>query len=100
MEDYDKEAGSRLLKDPESCIISKDLKMLKTIKIKMFCGYTVEMLLVKMLLSKSPTLERVVITESHYIEDGCTVIKLLRELLCFPRASPKAQIVIKGKDYA
>ncbi|XP_019174285.1 PREDICTED: uncharacterized protein LOC109169853 [Ipomoea nil] len=54
------EAASRLLKDPESCIISQDLKMLKTIKIDMYCGSTVEMLFVKMLLSKSPILERVV----------------------------------------
>ncbi|XP_019175996.1 PREDICTED: F-box/FBD/LRR-repeat protein At1g13570-like [Ipomoea nil] len=94
------EAASRLLKDPESCIISQDLKMLKTIEIGMFCGSTIEMLFVKMLLSKSPILERVVITEAYHIKDGCTVIKFLRELLCFPRASPKAQIVIKGKDYA
>nr|GMD24133.1 F-box/FBD/LRR-repeat protein At1g13570-like [Ipomoea batatas] len=35
---------------------------------------------------------------SHGGEDGFTVIKFLRELLCFPRASPKAQIAIKGKD--
>ncbi|XP_019176009.1 PREDICTED: F-box/FBD/LRR-repeat protein At1g13570-like [Ipomoea nil] len=94
------EAASRLLKDPESCIISQDLKMLKTIEIGMFCGSTIEMLFVKMLLSKSPILEKVVITEAFYIKDGCMVIKFLRELLCFPRASPKAQIVIKGKDYA
>ncbi|XP_031122227.1 F-box/FBD/LRR-repeat protein At1g13570-like [Ipomoea triloba] len=100
MENDHIEAASSLLKDPESCVINQDLKILKTIEIGHFRGSTLEMLLVKMLLSKSPTLERVVITESHYIKDGCTVIKLLRELLCFPRASPKAQIVIKGKDYA
>ncbi|XP_019150474.1 PREDICTED: F-box/FBD/LRR-repeat protein At1g13570-like isoform X2 [Ipomoea nil] len=98
--DGDIQAASTLLKDRESCIINQDLKMLKTIKIKLFCGSTIEMLFVKMLLSKSPILERVVITESDYIKDGYTVIKFLRELLCFPRASPKAKIVIKGKDYA
>ncbi|XP_031122005.1 F-box/FBD/LRR-repeat protein At1g13570-like [Ipomoea triloba] len=100
MEDNDIEAASRLLKDPESCIINQDLKVLKTIKIKLFCRSPVEMLFMKMLLSKSPILERVVITEYRYIKDGCTVIKFLRELQCFPRASPKAQIVIKGKNYA
>ncbi|XP_019176043.1 PREDICTED: F-box/FBD/LRR-repeat protein At1g13570-like [Ipomoea nil] len=99
--DDDIEAASTLLKDLESCIINQDLKMLKTIKIDLFCGSTIEMFFVKMLLSKSPILERVVITESYFIKDGCTVIKFRRELLCFPRASPKAQIVIiKGKDYA
>ncbi|XP_019150427.1 PREDICTED: F-box/FBD/LRR-repeat protein At1g13570-like isoform X2 [Ipomoea nil] len=97
--DDDIEAFSRLLKDPDSCIINQDLKMLKTIKIEQFCGCAIEMLFVKMLLSKSPILERVIIMESYYINDGYIVIKILRELLCFPRASPKAKIVIKGKVY-
>ncbi|XP_019150473.1 PREDICTED: F-box/FBD/LRR-repeat protein At1g13570-like isoform X1 [Ipomoea nil] len=100
IEDEHLEAASRLLKGPESCIINQNLKMLKIIKIELFCGFTIEMLFVKMLLSKSPILERVVITESYYIKDSYTVIKFLKELVCFPRASPKAQIVIKGKDYA
>ncbi|XP_031123402.1 F-box/FBD/LRR-repeat protein At1g13570-like [Ipomoea triloba] len=97
--DDDIAAPSRLLKDPDSCIINQDLKMLKTIKIEYFCGCTLEILFVKMLLLKSPILERIVITESYYRKNGYMVIKILRELLCFPRASPNAQIVIKGEVY-
>ncbi|XP_031123373.1 F-box/FBD/LRR-repeat protein At1g13570-like isoform X2 [Ipomoea triloba] len=55
-----------LLKDPDSCIVNQDLKMLKTIKIRLFTVSTVQMLFVKMLLSKSPTLENVVFLEKYY----------------------------------
>lgn len=68
--------------------------MLKTIKIESFGGSTVEVeiLFVKMLLSISPALERVVIQE-YYDMNTSMVVKILRELVRFPRASPNAQIV-------
>ncbi|XP_031120906.1 F-box/FBD/LRR-repeat protein At1g13570-like [Ipomoea triloba] len=88
---FHEEAASRLLEDPDGCFIVQDLKMLNTIKIESFRGFTVEILFVKMLLSKSPALEKVVIMESCFI-DTSVAIKSLRELR-FPRASPNAQIV-------
>ncbi|XP_031121939.1 F-box/FBD/LRR-repeat protein At1g13570-like isoform X3 [Ipomoea triloba] len=82
-----------LLKDPDSCIV-QDLKMLKTIKIRLSTISTVHMLFVKMLLSKSPTLENVVFLEKYSRHRQYNdVTKFQRELLCYPRASPKAQIV-------
>ncbi|XP_019159764.1 PREDICTED: F-box/FBD/LRR-repeat protein At1g13570-like [Ipomoea nil] len=94
-EDDDIKIVLRLLKDPDSCIVNQDLKILKTIKIRLFCVSTVLTHFVKMLLSKSPTLESVVIREYYFIHRQYNkVIKFQRELLCFPRASPKAQIVL------
>ncbi|XP_019149956.1 PREDICTED: F-box/FBD/LRR-repeat protein At1g13570-like [Ipomoea nil] len=97
--DRDIEAASRLLEDPDGCFIVQDLKMLNTIKIESFRGFTVETLFVKMLLSKSPALEEVVIMECVDI-DTSIAVKSLRELLRFPRASPKAQIVCMEHVYS
>ncbi|XP_019150459.1 PREDICTED: F-box/FBD/LRR-repeat protein At1g13570-like isoform X3 [Ipomoea nil] len=97
-QDDDIEVILRLLKDPDSCIVNQDLKMLKTIKINRFRGSTTEMLFVKMLLSKSPKLESVVIQEYYFVHRQYNkVIKSQREL-CFPRASPKAQIIVLGNS--
>ncbi|XP_019150026.1 PREDICTED: F-box/FBD/LRR-repeat protein At1g13570-like [Ipomoea nil] len=88
--------GTRLLEEQYSCIIKQDLKILNTIIIVGFSGVTLEMLFVKMLLSKSPTLERVAIMEyvDTDIEDTSEDVNSWRkELLCFPRASPEAQLV-------
>ncbi|XP_019188349.1 PREDICTED: uncharacterized protein LOC109182652 [Ipomoea nil] len=82
----------RLTRDPDSCFINQDLKMLKTIKIESFSGSMVEMHFVKALLSKSPTLEKIVIQESADI-DATMAFKIPRELLSFPRISSKAQLV-------
>ncbi|XP_019167598.1 PREDICTED: F-box/FBD/LRR-repeat protein At1g13570-like isoform X1 [Ipomoea nil] len=92
----DKEALSRLLEDREGCFTVQDLKMLKTIKIESFSGSIVEMLFVRMLLSKSPALERVVIIE--YVGTDTSAIECQRQLLRFPRASPKAQICMELDD--
>ncbi|XP_031122492.1 uncharacterized protein LOC116025412 [Ipomoea triloba] len=88
----DEEAALRLLEDTDGCFIVQDLKMLNTIKIESFRGSTVEMLFVKMLLSKSPALEKVIlmVMESRDIDT--------RELLRFPRASPKAKIICMEHD--
>ncbi|XP_031120910.1 F-box/FBD/LRR-repeat protein At1g13570-like [Ipomoea triloba] len=93
----DKEVASRRLEDPDGCFIVQELKMLNTIRIESFSGSAFEMLFVKMLLSKSPALEKVVIMEFGHI-DTSIAFKSLRELLCFPRASPKAQIVCMEHD--
>ncbi|XP_019150451.1 PREDICTED: F-box/FBD/LRR-repeat protein At1g13570-like isoform X2 [Ipomoea nil] len=87
--------ATRLLEDPNGCIVKQDLKILNTIMIDRFSGSTLEKLFVKMFLLKSPALERVLIMEYEYID---TSVKSLRELLRFPRASPKAQIVCMKCD--
>ncbi|XP_019149949.1 PREDICTED: F-box/FBD/LRR-repeat protein At1g13570-like [Ipomoea nil] len=93
----DIEAASSLLEDLDGCFIVQDLKMLNTIKIESFNGSTNEMLFVKLLLSNSPALEKVVIMEYHYI-DRSVAVRSQRELLRFPRASPKAQIICMEHD--
>ncbi|XP_031123454.1 F-box/FBD/LRR-repeat protein At1g13570-like isoform X2 [Ipomoea triloba] len=89
--------ATRLLEDPNGCIVKQDLKILNTIMIDRFCGSEPEKLFVKMLLLKSPALERVLILEYDDI-DTSVAVKSLRELLRFPRTSPKAQIVCMECD--
>ncbi|XP_019188342.1 PREDICTED: F-box/FBD/LRR-repeat protein At1g13570-like [Ipomoea nil] len=74
------------------CIIDQDLKMFHTLKIEQFMGSKVQMFFVKMLLSKSPALEKVVIQGINNLNPSMT-LKISRELLRFPRASPKAEVV-------
>ncbi|XP_019150393.1 PREDICTED: F-box/FBD/LRR-repeat protein At1g13570-like [Ipomoea nil] len=81
---YDKEAASRLLEDPDSCFVIHELKMLKTIKIKSNCS-TLQMLFIRMLLSKSPLLERFIV--KFWGMNAAEVRKIQRKLECFPRAS-------------
>ncbi|XP_031123456.1 uncharacterized protein LOC116026141 [Ipomoea triloba] len=92
----DKEVASRLLEDPDGCFLIQELKMLNTIKIESFRESALIMPFMKMLLSKSPALKRVVILKPWDMNDS-EVSKILRELECFPRASPNAQIVCTGK---
>ncbi|XP_031122583.1 F-box/FBD/LRR-repeat protein At1g13570-like isoform X1 [Ipomoea triloba] len=91
----DKEAASRLLEDLNGGFVIQELKMLNTIKIESFRESAFEMLFMKMLLSKSPALERVVIVNS-WGTNASRVRKIQRKLECFPRASPNAQIVCMG----
>ncbi|XP_031103571.1 uncharacterized protein LOC116007116 isoform X2 [Ipomoea triloba] len=86
------EATSRLLEDPDGCFVIQEMKMLNTIKIEAFSDSALEMLFIKMLLSKSPALERVVIVRSEYPRPS-KVRKIERKLKCFPCASPNAQII-------
>ncbi|XP_019150407.1 PREDICTED: F-box/FBD/LRR-repeat protein At1g13570-like [Ipomoea nil] len=95
----DQEATSRLLEDPDSGFVIQELKMLNTIKIESFSEFALEMLFMKMLLSKSPALERVVIVQSWHM-NASEVRNFQRKLECFPRASPNAQIVCTGNYYA
>ncbi|XP_019150398.1 PREDICTED: F-box/FBD/LRR-repeat protein At1g13570-like [Ipomoea nil] len=94
----DEEGASRLLEDPNGGFVIQDLKMLNTIKIESFSDNAIEMLFMKMLLSKSPALERVVIVKSW--RTNALARKIQRKLECFPRASPNAQIVCTGNYYA
>lgn len=66
--------------------------MLSTIKIESFRGSKLEMFFVKILLSKFPALEKVVIQESADM-DSTMEFKIPRELLSYPRASLKAQLI-------
>ncbi|XP_031121040.1 F-box/FBD/LRR-repeat protein At1g13570-like [Ipomoea triloba] len=75
--------------------LSIELKMLNTIKIESFRESALIMLFMKMLLSKSPALERVVILK-HWDMNDPEMSKILRKLECFPHASPNAQIVCMG----
>ncbi|XP_019150425.1 PREDICTED: F-box/FBD/LRR-repeat protein At1g13570-like isoform X2 [Ipomoea nil] len=89
--------GTRLLDDPNSCILKQDLKILNTVMIEGFSGSIPEKLFVKVLLLKSPALERFLIMEYADI-DTSEAVKSLRELLHFPRASLKARIVCVEHD--
>ncbi|XP_019153495.1 PREDICTED: F-box/FBD/LRR-repeat protein At1g13570-like [Ipomoea nil] len=99
-EDDDKKAASRLLEDPGGCLAIQELKihMLNTIQIESFNGSAFEMFFMKLLLSKSPALERVVIMK-RWGMNASKVRKTQRKLECFPRASPNAQIVCSDNYY-
>ncbi|XP_031121086.1 F-box/FBD/LRR-repeat protein At1g13570-like [Ipomoea triloba] len=95
------DAASKLLEDGSGCLFIQEMQMLNTIKIEAFSDQSeLEMLFMKMLLSKSPALERVVIVKSWRRNASEVVRKIQRKLECFPRASPNAQIVCTGNEYA
>ncbi|XP_019149955.1 PREDICTED: F-box/FBD/LRR-repeat protein At1g13570-like [Ipomoea nil] len=99
-EDDDKEAASRLLEDPDGCLVIQELKMqmLNTIQIESFNGSAFEMFFMKLLLSKFPELERAVIWK-RWGMNASKVRKIQRKLERFPRASPNAQIVCMDNYY-
>jgi len=76
------------LEDPD---IIQELKMLNTIKIQSYHESAVKMLFIKMLLSKSPVLERFIV--KFWGMNGPEVRKIQWKLECFPRASSNAHIV-------
>ncbi|CAH9124152.1 unnamed protein product [Cuscuta epithymum] len=78
--------------DPGSWLNGEDINMLKKVKVEQFRGLRYEVLFIKTILSKSPMLEEVVILESPEI-DAQTAFRMPREMIKFPRASPKAQII-------
>ncbi|CAH9096282.1 unnamed protein product [Cuscuta epithymum] len=73
-------------------IIDKDLVMLKTVMIQPFHGFKQEMHYVRTILLKSPVLEELVIMGSCNVNASMSLM-ITRELMSFPRASPKARIV-------
>ncbi|XP_019188343.1 PREDICTED: F-box/FBD/LRR-repeat protein At1g13570-like [Ipomoea nil] len=86
------------LPEDHGYIIDQDLKMLHTLKIESFRGSKVQMYFVKMLLSKCPALEKVVIQGSDDLNPSAA-LKISKELLRFPRASPKAQVVYMDYNF-
>ncbi|CAH9082031.1 unnamed protein product [Cuscuta epithymum] len=75
----------------------QDLCKLKKITMKEFRGLIPEMLLIKIILSKSPELEEIIIIEPNDDQlDACAALKITREMNRFPRASPKAQVIFFG----
>ncbi|CAH9055852.1 unnamed protein product [Cuscuta epithymum] len=94
----EKEAASGSSKDPEFGFTDQDLGMLKTVKMDSFLASREEVLFVKAILSNSPVLEKLVIKESSSI-DASETSKIARQVLCFPRASPKAQVVYLKNEH-
>ncbi|XP_031123457.1 uncharacterized protein LOC116026142 [Ipomoea triloba] len=92
----EREAASRLLEDPDNCVVIQKLKMLNTIKIVSYHSSALNMLFIIMLLSKSPALERFI------VKFGCMnapeVRKIQRMLERIPRASSYAHIVCTDID--
>ncbi|CAH9055856.1 unnamed protein product [Cuscuta epithymum] len=86
------EAAAKSSIDPEYGFTDQDLGTLKTVKMQSFRALRLEILFVKAILLNSPALEKLVIQESPYI-DALMASKTARKMLCFPRASPKAQVV-------
>ncbi|CAH9096278.1 unnamed protein product [Cuscuta epithymum] len=82
--------------DSEDCLIKKDLEMLKTLKVESFCGTRLEVLFIKTILLKSPTLKEVIIVEARANVDATKALNISKEeLLSFSCASAKAQIVFR-----
>ncbi|XP_031121022.1 uncharacterized protein LOC116024272 [Ipomoea triloba] len=94
--DYEEDALKHL-EDLDHYFINQDMKMFSTVKIEGFNGSRFEVLFVKSVFTKCPALERVVIHPAWigsitYALMGMN--NILRELTCFHRASPNAQLVI------
>nr|GLL41599.1 F-box/FBD/LRR-repeat protein At1g13570-like [Ipomoea trifida] len=75
----------------ENSDMSEDINSLQTLMIKYFQGSRAEMLFVKLILSCCSSLERISFVDNKVLPSK--VSNILKELLLFPRASRKAQIV-------
>nr|GMD70341.1 F-box/FBD/LRR-repeat protein At1g13570-like [Ipomoea batatas] len=76
----------------ENSDMSEDINSLQTLMIKYFQGSRAEMLFVKLILSCCSSLERISFVDNKVLPSK--VSDILKELLLFPRASRKAQIVL------
>ncbi|CAH9148743.1 unnamed protein product [Cuscuta epithymum] len=93
-------AAARNLEDPGCGLIDHELAVLKTVKLASFLGLRLEVQFVKAILSNSPALETLVIQESPNDDiDDSMALGIATEMLHFPRASPKAQVVILEYSY-
>ncbi|CAH9124147.1 unnamed protein product [Cuscuta epithymum] len=81
-----------ILKDPNSWFDDRDLCKLKSVKMESFNGLEEEVVFIKTILSRSPALEEVTITESVDM-DTSLASKFKRKMTTFPRASPKAEVI-------
>ncbi|CAH9082561.1 unnamed protein product [Cuscuta epithymum] len=86
------EADPCILRDPDGWFRDQDLSDLRTVEMKSFSGLRQEMLFIKLILSKAPFLEEVLITESVDIDTSVS-LEVQREMTSFPHASPKAKVV-------
>nr|GLL42047.1 F-box/FBD/LRR-repeat protein At1g13570-like isoform X1 [Ipomoea trifida] len=75
----------------ENSDTSEDINSLQTLMIKYFHGSRAEILFVKLILSCCSSLERITFVDNRVLTSK--VSDILKELLLFPRASRKAQIV-------
>ncbi|XP_019160013.1 PREDICTED: F-box/FBD/LRR-repeat protein At1g13570-like [Ipomoea nil] len=69
----------------------EDINSLQTLVIKYFQGSRAEMLFVKLILSCCSSLQRITFVDNQVLQSNFS--NILEELLLFPRASTKAQIV-------
>ncbi|XP_075096979.1 F-box/FBD/LRR-repeat protein At1g13570 [Nicotiana tabacum] len=69
-------------------LVNEALKMIKTVRLRKFKGSRVEMCLVRLLLAHSLNLEKMIIEQ--YSRNATRCNEHLKELVSFPRASPKA----------
>ncbi|KAK2972619.1 hypothetical protein RJ640_008115, partial [Escallonia rubra] len=74
--------------------LDQTLDKLRTVNMK-FMGSRAELLLIKLLLAHSPSLEKVSIEQSGVV-DAYQGFKVSRELMRFSRASPRAEIIFLG----
>ncbi|CAH9112743.1 unnamed protein product [Cuscuta europaea] len=86
------EADPCILRDPDGWFSDQDLSELRTVKMISFSGLRQEMLFIKLILSKAPFLQEVLISESAGIDTSVT-LEVQREMTSFPHASPKAKVV-------
>ncbi|XP_019159976.1 PREDICTED: F-box/FBD/LRR-repeat protein At1g13570-like [Ipomoea nil] len=76
----------------ERSCMSEEINSLRALKMKFFHGSRAEMLFVKLILACCPALERVSFVDKKVVEVS-EVSNILKELVLFPRASRKAQII-------
>ncbi|CAH9096412.1 unnamed protein product [Cuscuta epithymum] len=90
--------SSKLLDGSASYFIREDLDMLETVKIEMFKGCKLEMAVAKEILSRSPSLLKMVIQENPLVTASTRLSR--KKFLNLPRASEKVQIdFTKQSDY-
>nr|GLL41595.1 F-box/FBD/LRR-repeat protein At1g13570-like isoform X1 [Ipomoea trifida] len=75
----------------ERSCMSEEINSLQAFKMKYFQGSRAEMLFVKLILACCPALERVSFVDKRV--DASAVSNILKELVVFPRASRKPQII-------
>nr|GLL41589.1 F-box/FBD/LRR-repeat protein At1g13570-like isoform X1 [Ipomoea trifida] len=75
----------------ERSCMSEEINSLRALKMKYFQGTRAQMLFVKLILACCPALERVSFVDKGV--EASEVSNILKELVVFPRASRKAQII-------
>ncbi|MCE5166833.1 hypothetical protein HAX54_027765, partial [Datura stramonium] len=91
-DDSDADDGST--EESLKCLSDVTFNHLREFKLEYFSGRTSEMQFIKLLLAKSPMLERMLI-DRRFLDQEAFVkrLEILTEVTSFPRASPKTNIV-------